>query len=144
MRLIEVEWEQLEPLLDPDEAVRRNELVEEPNHDERGDIERGLAEADVVVEAEYRTQSVLHNSMETHQSICQWEGDDHLTVYISTQFVWGVRERRRQALRPSRGSRARRLPLHGRRLRLQERPRATTRSSEPSLRGRPAGRSRPR
>ena len=93
MRLIEVEWEQLEPLLDPDEAVRRNALVEEPNHDERGDIERGLAEADVVVEAEYRTQSVLHNSMETHQSICQWEGDDHLTVYISTQFVWGVRER---------------------------------------------------
>jgi CO/xanthine dehydrogenase Mo-binding subunit len=93
MRLIEVEWEQLEPLLDPDEAVQRNELVEEPNHDERGDIERGLAEADVVVEAEYRTQSVLHNSMETHQSICQWEGDDHLTVYISTQFVWGVRER---------------------------------------------------
>ncbi|MGH3100804.1 MAG: hypothetical protein ACRDPU_07420, partial [Thermoleophilia bacterium] len=56
MRLIEVEWEQLEPLLDPDEAVRRNELVEEPNHDERGDIERRLAEADVVVEAEYRTQ----------------------------------------------------------------------------------------
>ena len=93
MRLIEVEWEQLEPLLDPDEAVRRNALVEEPNHDERGDIERGLAEADVVVEAEYRTQSVLHNSMETHQSICQWEGDNHLTVYISTQFVWGVRER---------------------------------------------------
>ena len=93
MRLIEVEWEELEPLLDPDEAVRRNELVEEVNHDERGDIERGLAEADVVVEAEYRTQSVLHNSMETHQSICQWEGDDHLTVYISTQFVWGVRER---------------------------------------------------
>jgi CO/xanthine dehydrogenase Mo-binding subunit len=93
MRLIEVEWQQLEPLLDPDEAVRRNELVEEPNHDERGDIERGLAEADVVVEAEYRTQSVLHNSMETHQSVCQWEGDDHLTVYISTQFVWGVRER---------------------------------------------------
>ena len=93
MRLIEVEWEQLEPLLDPDEAVRRNELVEEPNHHERGDIERGLAEAEFVVEAEYRTQSVLHNSMETHQSICQWEGDDHLTVYISTQFVWGVRER---------------------------------------------------
>ena len=93
MRLIEVEWEVLEPLLDPDEAVRRSELVEEPNHDERGDIERGLAEADVVVEAEYRTQSVLHNSMETHQSVCQWEGDDRLTVYISTQFVWGVRER---------------------------------------------------
>ena len=58
---------------------------------ERGDVERGLAEADVVVEAEYRTQTVLHNSMETHQSVCEWEGDG-LDVYISTQFIWGVRD----------------------------------------------------
>lgn len=93
LRLVEVEWEQLEPLLDPNEAVRREQLVEEPSREERGDVERGLAEADVVVEAEYRTQTVLHNSMETHQSICQWEGRDRLTVYISTQFIWGVRER---------------------------------------------------
>jgi xanthine dehydrogenase YagR molybdenum-binding subunit len=92
LALLEVEWEELEPLLDPDEAVRRNELVEEPSRHERGDVERGFAEADVVVEAEYRTQTVVHNSMETHQSVCEWEGDDHLTVYVSTQFVWGVRE----------------------------------------------------
>ena len=52
---------------------------------------RGFAEADVVVEAEYRTQTVLHNSMETHQSVCHWEGDT-LVVYISTQFIWGVRD----------------------------------------------------
>ena len=91
LRLLEVEWEQLEPLLDPDEAVRRGQLLEEPNREDRGDVERGFAEADVVVEAEYRTQTVLHNSMETHQSICQWEGRDHLTVYISTQYMWGVR-----------------------------------------------------
>ncbi|HEX7255834.1 MAG TPA: xanthine dehydrogenase family protein molybdopterin-binding subunit [Gaiellaceae bacterium] len=93
LALLEVEWEELEPLLDPEEAVRRNELVEEPNRHERGDVERGLAEADVVVEAEYRTQTVVHNSMETHQSVCEWEGGDHLTVYISTQFLWGVRRR---------------------------------------------------
>ena len=92
MALLEVEWEQLEPLLDPDEAVRRNQLVDEPSSYERGDLERGLAEADVVVEAEFRTQTVVHNSMETHQAVCVWEGDDHLTVYISTQFVWGIRE----------------------------------------------------
>jgi CO/xanthine dehydrogenase Mo-binding subunit len=93
LRLLEVEWEQLDPLLDPDEAVRRDQLIEEPSRHERGDLERGFAEADVVVEAEYRTQTVLHNSMETHQSVCQWEGRDRLTVYISTQYIWGVRER---------------------------------------------------
>ncbi|MGH2920460.1 MAG: xanthine dehydrogenase family protein molybdopterin-binding subunit [Gaiellaceae bacterium] len=89
--LIDVEWGVLEPLLDPDEAVRRDRLQTEPRRYERGDAERGLAEADVVVEAEYRTQTVLHNSMETHQSLCEWHGD-RLDVYTSTQFIWGVRD----------------------------------------------------
>jgi CO/xanthine dehydrogenase Mo-binding subunit len=88
--LIEIEWEVLEPLLDADEAVRRGQLLEEPRRYERGDVEQALADADVVVEAEYRTQSVLHNSLETHQAICEWQGDS-LDVHISTQFIWGVR-----------------------------------------------------
>ena len=81
----------LEPLLDPEEAVEQESLIDEPRRYERGDVERGFAEADVVVEAEYRTQTVLHNSMETHQSVCRWEGDT-LEVYISTQYIWGVRD----------------------------------------------------
>jgi xanthine dehydrogenase YagR molybdenum-binding subunit len=88
---IEVEWEELEPLLDPEEAVRRGSLHEEARRYERGDVEAGFAQADVVVEAEYRTQTVLHNALETHQSVCRWEGDT-LEVYISTQFIWGVRD----------------------------------------------------
>jgi CO/xanthine dehydrogenase Mo-binding subunit len=91
LALVDVEWEILEPLLDPDEAVRRGQLVGQPSHYERGDVDRALAEADVVVEAEYRTQAVLHNSMETHQSICEWRGDS-LDVYISTQSIFGVRD----------------------------------------------------
>ncbi len=89
--LIEVEWEELDPLLDPDEAVRHGSLVAESQTYERGDLDRGLAEADVVVEAEYRTQVVLHNSLETHQSVVQWEPDGGVTVYISTQYIWGIR-----------------------------------------------------
>ena len=92
LALIEVEWEQLEPMLDPDEAVRQNQLVDEPSREDRGDIGRGFAEADVIVEAEFRTQTVNHNSMETHQAVCEWTARDRLTVHISTQFVWGVRE----------------------------------------------------
>jgi CO/xanthine dehydrogenase Mo-binding subunit len=91
VELIEVDWEPLEPLLDPDEAVRQGALVSQ-RMEERGDVTRGLEEADVVVEAEYRTQTVLHNSMETHQAVCEWETDDRLTVYISTQAIWEVRE----------------------------------------------------
>jgi CO/xanthine dehydrogenase Mo-binding subunit len=90
LELVDIEWEELTPLLDPEEAVARGSLIDEPERYERGDVERGLAEADAVVEAEYRTQTVLHNSLETHQSVCRWEGDT-LHVYISTQFIWGVR-----------------------------------------------------
>lgn len=87
---IAVEWEVLEPLLDPDEAVRQESYVSDVKTYERGDFERGVAEADEVVEAEYRTAVVLHNSLETHQAVCHWE-DDGITVYISTQYIWGIR-----------------------------------------------------
>jgi CO/xanthine dehydrogenase Mo-binding subunit len=89
---IDVEWDVLEPLLDPDEAVRRDSYTNDgPDTYDRGDFERGLAEADAVVEAEYRTAVVLHNSLETHQAVCHWE-DDGITVYISTQYIWGIRK----------------------------------------------------
>ena len=88
---IDVEWEVLEPLLDPEEAVRRGSLVGSARQYERGDVPAGLTQADAVVEAEYRTQTLLHNSLETHQAVCEWRGDT-LDVYVSTQYVWGVRD----------------------------------------------------
>ncbi|HSB38468.1 MAG TPA: xanthine dehydrogenase family protein molybdopterin-binding subunit [Gaiellaceae bacterium] len=92
LALVELELEELEPLLDPEEAVRRESFIDgEPRRYERGDVDAGFSEADVVVEAEYRTQTVLHNSMETHQSVCRWEGDT-LEIYTSTQFIWGIRD----------------------------------------------------
>jgi len=97
LKLIEVEWEPLEPLLDPDEAIARGSLTTDPRRTERGDVERGLAEADVVIEAEYRTESVLHNALETHQAVCEWMGET-LTIHISTQWIWGVRAEVAEAL----------------------------------------------
>jgi xanthine dehydrogenase YagR molybdenum-binding subunit len=88
---VDVEWEELEVVVDPDEAVKRGLLRDEPRRRERGDVERALAGADVVVETTYRTQTVLHNSLETHQAVCEWQGDT-LHVYISTQFIWGIRQ----------------------------------------------------
>jgi xanthine dehydrogenase YagR molybdenum-binding subunit len=87
---IAIQWELLEAVLDPEEAVEHGAVHGEAERYERGDFERGVAEADVVVEGTYRTQVVLHNSMETHQSVCEWVGD-RLDIYTSTQYVWGVR-----------------------------------------------------
>jgi xanthine dehydrogenase YagR molybdenum-binding subunit len=88
---IEVEWEELEVVLDPEDAVRRGLVTGEARRSERGDVDRAFAEADVVVEGTYRTQTVLHNSLETHQAICEWQGDT-LDVHISTQYIWGIRQ----------------------------------------------------
>ena len=91
LALIDLELEELEPLLDPEEAVRQGSVHEEARSYERGDVDTAFADADVVVEGEYRTQTVLHNSMETHQSVVRWEGDT-LEIYISTQWIWGIRD----------------------------------------------------
>jgi len=91
LQAVAIEWEQLEAVLDPEDAVARGLLASDPERYERGDFERALAEADAVVESTYRTQVVLHNSMETHQAVCEWVGD-RLDVYISTQYIWGVRD----------------------------------------------------
>ena len=119
MKLIEIDWEELEPLLDAQEAVRRGSLVSETNTYERGDYERGLAEADAVVEADYRTQTLNHNSMETHQCVCAWRGDA-IEVHVSTQYIWGIRRDLAKALGMPPGQGARHLRVHGRRLRLED------------------------
>ena len=57
----------------------------------RGDVEKGLADADVVVEGEYRTQIQTHTAMETHGVVADWRNDG-LTIYASTQFIGSVRD----------------------------------------------------
>src|SRR5439155_6305190 len=63
----------------------------------RGDVERGLAEAEVVVAGTWRTPHQAHNCLETHGVVAVWLGD-HLTVYESTQYICGVRNRLADAL----------------------------------------------
>lgn len=55
----------------------------------RGDIAQGFAEADVVRERDYRTESELHTPLEAHGCVANWEGDS-LTLWESTQGVYAV------------------------------------------------------
>ena len=59
---------------------------------ERGNVEKGFAEADVVLEETYRTESELHTPMELHGCVAKWDGD-RLTVWESTQGVYAVQAR---------------------------------------------------
>jgi xanthine dehydrogenase YagR molybdenum-binding subunit len=54
-------------------------------------IEEALKNADVVVEAEYRTQVQTHSALETHGVVADWK-PDLLTVYASTQGTSSVRD----------------------------------------------------
>ncbi len=76
-----------QPVLDPVVAA----ASEEPDVVERGDVERGLKAADVVVRREYRTPSQLHSALEPHGAVAQHDGD-RLTVWESTQGVFRVRD----------------------------------------------------
>jgi len=57
----------------------------------RGNVTKGLSEADVVVEGEFRTQVQTHCCLEPHAIIADWR-PERLTVYISTQNTVGVRD----------------------------------------------------
>lgn len=57
----------------------------------RGDIERGFQEAEVIIEAEYRTQVQTHVPLETHGIVADWR-EDELTIYASTQHTLSVRD----------------------------------------------------
>jgi xanthine dehydrogenase YagR molybdenum-binding subunit len=67
----------------------------------RGDIDAGFAEAEVVVEEDYRTQVQTHCCMETHSVVADWRPDG-LTIYLSTQFTAGVRNELAEAFKLSR------------------------------------------
>jgi CO/xanthine dehydrogenase Mo-binding subunit len=56
----------------------------------RGDVERGFAGADIVVEDEYRFPAVYQYALETHTSIASWT-DDSLTVWSCCQHPYLVR-----------------------------------------------------
>jgi xanthine dehydrogenase YagR molybdenum-binding subunit len=105
LNLVKVEYEPLPFITDVEEAVKPgapqihpegNVLKDDDGHEgelyKRGSIDDGFKAADLVVERTYRTSTALHNSFETHGVVTMWEGDE-LTVWESTQHIFGVRSR---------------------------------------------------
>ncbi len=59
---------------------------------EMGDIEQGFKDADVVVEREFRTQSVHQGYIEPHTATVNWGPDGDITVWSSSQGHFNVRD----------------------------------------------------
>jgi xanthine dehydrogenase YagR molybdenum-binding subunit len=56
----------------------------------QGAPEKALAEADVISCGVYGAKSIAHCCLETHGSVAEWTGGDHLLVHVSTQNVSGI------------------------------------------------------
>src|SRR5205085_3949335 len=100
--LISVDYEVLPAVFDPRKATDPDapRLHPEPEsyriydasrniaahlHAEIGDVERGFAESDLVVEGEYIVPQVQQPPIENHIVITYWHEDDRLVVRTSTQ-----------------------------------------------------------
>ncbi len=110
VRRVRVEYAPLPAVVDPEEAMVAGALLVHPEldaaaarvsrpeanvvaevHSELGDVERGLAEADVVHEATYRTHRVQHAALETHCAVASLDDDGRLVVRLSTQVPFLAR-----------------------------------------------------
>lgn len=110
LELIEVEYEELPAVLDPEESMKPGAPVlhDEPEYvpfegsqPERnlatqiridiGDIEAAMQEADRVFEATYHVPKVQQVSLEPHAVVTYWDEDDRLVIRTSTQVPYHVR-----------------------------------------------------
>jgi CO/xanthine dehydrogenase Mo-binding subunit len=117
--LIEVEYEVLPAVLDVREAMKdgapllhdnltmqefgkdtgkKNNVAQHFRH-ALGDVEKGFAEADVIVEREVTTATVHQGYIEPHNATALWNADGNLTVWLSTQGAFPVRDQLAQVLK---------------------------------------------
>jgi xanthine dehydrogenase YagR molybdenum-binding subunit len=89
---VQIEYQRDEHVTDVDDEIERayGPPVERGGMgpvDDAGDAAAAFAEAEIKVEAEYRTPIEHHNPMETNATTAVWEGDGEITVFDKTQGV---------------------------------------------------------
>ncbi len=96
--LVEVEYEVLEPVTDPFEALDGSAPVLHESGNvlsvskvERGDVDAALARAAHVVTESFRTQFIEHAFLEPESSLAVPSADGPLEVYSQGQGVWDDR-----------------------------------------------------
>ena len=58
----------------------------------KGDLEKGFAEADVIVEREFNTSTVHQGYLEPHSCTVDWNRDGRVNIWNSTQAPFDVRD----------------------------------------------------
>lgn len=102
LELIDVEYEELPAVFDPEEAVKegapeihagvRNNILATPSFG-AGDIEAGFREANHIFEGTYETPRVHTCYMEPRVCVADADSSGRITLYASIQHLFGLRER---------------------------------------------------
>ncbi len=92
-RAVKVEYEPLPAVISVDSALagRAPEVftggnVHQANTQEAGDLAAGFKAAAFTLDQTYATHVITHVCMESHGSVCEWDGDK-LTAWVTTQGV---------------------------------------------------------
>ena len=122
LNLIEVEYEETEPLLDPEEALKPGakrihpdvatykglpKPLKEPTNDfvymtwGRGDLETGFRQADLVIENTFTTPVVHHSYNEPHSCVVSVAPDGSAEFWSCSKVPYAAREQVANALKLS-------------------------------------------
>ncbi len=120
VNLIEVEYAESEPILDPVEAMKSGarlihpdvmnykglpKPLKEPSNDfiymtwGKGDIEAGFRQADIIVENIFTTPVVHHSYIEPHSCVVHTAADGSAQFWSCSKVPYGVRDQVANALR---------------------------------------------
>ena len=109
--LIKVTYEQIAHSLTALDGIRKDAAILHPNTrsttvgngtkptniedhiiHEKGDIEKGFAEADIIIEREFNTATVHQGYIEPHNTTVKWTNDGRVQIWCSTQGPFDIRD----------------------------------------------------
>src|SRR4029453_6321600 len=86
-RAVKVVYEKLPHLVREEDLSKAGDRLKPAEEKGEGDPDKGLKEAEVVVEGMYSLPVIAHCCLESHGQVTEWEGEDKLHVFPSTQAV---------------------------------------------------------
>ena len=121
-RLVKIDYRELPPVLDPDEAMESDAKLIHPDLGEyphvpwffprggtniahwrkvrRGDIEKGFGQADIILEDTYQVPRYAHCAIEPHVIVGRYDRSGQLTLWSASQSPYTQRNLFAEALAP--------------------------------------------
>jgi xanthine dehydrogenase YagR molybdenum-binding subunit len=98
-RAVKVNYEVLPHLVREEDLAKAGDRATQSDERTEGEPDKGFKEAEIVTEGFYSLPVITHCCLESHGSVTEWEGEDKLNLWLSTQNVSGSAGQIAQPLR---------------------------------------------